>query len=584
MFDEILSQVQKPGRYIGGEWNACKKDFDKSKIKFALSFADLYEVGMSNLGVRLIYGLLNSLPDVCCERFFSCAQDLEKILRDNRQGIFSLESRRQMREFDIIGFSLGSELGYTNVLAMLELADIPLESSQRDNRYPLIIAGGPCAINPEPMQAFFDLFFIGEAEGAIIEFIDTYRRYQGDFKAGRMDKEEFLSQFCRIDGIYAPSLYEVKYDAEGVVKEFKPKTAAAPARIKKIFVRDLNSSFFPAQWLVPYIQTVHDRISIEIMRGCPNRCRFCQSRVYYFPLRARGVEEVLRLAKLSYSVSGYEELSLCGLSVSDYPKIEELLQRLIPLFKENAVSISLPSIKAKNIVGSLASLIAEIKKTGLTFAPEAGTGRLRQVIGKDFDEEGFFNSLAQAYASGYKHVKLYFMIGLPFEEEGDLNGIIDFTNRVSELKKRITGSPAAVNVSINAFLPKPHTPLQWFAMADTAAIEEKQAYLKSKLKNKRIKLNFHNQKMSFLEGVLSRGDRRLSEVILRAFKNGARFDAWEDSFLLEKWSRAFAETGIDAAAYLKQYSADSALPWDFIDTGITKDALLEEFNKTIAIE
>ncbi len=583
MLDDILLQVNKPGRYIGGEWNASKKDFDKSGIKFALCFPDLYEVGMSNLGVRIIYGMLNAISGVSCERFFSCWHDLEGVLRNKGLELFSLESRRRMREFDVIGFSLGSELGYTNVLAMLELGGVPLEASRRDCSHPLVIAGGPCVLNPEPMHAFFDLFFIGEAEDTIIEFIEIYRRNKFDFKAGRIDKPQLLSIFSRVRGVYAPSLYEVKYDESAAINEFKPAKDGIPEKIKKSFVRDLSASFFPVQWVVPYIQTVHDRIILEIMRGCPNRCRFCQSRVFYFPLRTRGLEDILRLVGLTYAGTGYEDISLCGLSVSDYPRIEELLRQLIPLFKEKTVSVSLPSIKAKDVVGSLASLIAGIKKTGLTFAPEAGTQKLRRVIGKDFDEGIFLNSLAGAYSAGYKHVKLYFMIGLPFEEKSDLDGIIEFAVRASELKRRISRAPATVNISINTFLPKPHTSLQWFRMEDAATIADKQGYLRSKLKNNRIKLNFHDSSMSFLEGVLSRGDRRLSEVILCAFKKGARFDAWGDSFSFQKWAQAFEELGIDPAIYLKEYSADKALPWDFIDTGIGKEDLLEEFNKTIAI-
>ncbi|MDI6605741.1 MAG: TIGR03960 family B12-binding radical SAM protein, partial [Candidatus Omnitrophota bacterium] len=464
MLDDILLQVNKPGRYIGSEWNVSKKDFQKANIRFALCFPDLYEVGMSNLGLRIIYGILNGIEDVCCERFFSCWHDLEGILKDKRLEILSLESGRRLTEFDIIGFSLGSELGYTNVLTMLELGGIPLESSRRQHNYPLLIAGGPCALNPEPMHEFFDLFFIGEAENGITELITVYRSHKEGFREGRISKEELLSDFCRIRGIYVPSLYKVTYNARGRIEEFAPKTDKAPLKIKKTTVEDLNSSFFPVEWIVPYIQIVHDRISLEIMRGCPNSCRFCQARAQYFPPRTRKITNILALAEQAYAGSGYEEISLGGLSVSDYPRIEELVRELGSLFNHRGVSISLPSIKAKKTVGSLLSLIAKLKKTGLTFAPEAGTDRLRRIIAKDFDEEVFFASLKEAYLAGYQHVKLYFMIGLPFEENSDLDGIIDFANKVSDLKRQLKGGPASVNVSINTFIPKPHTPLQWFRM------------------------------------------------------------------------------------------------------------------------
>ncbi|MFH0762416.1 MAG: TIGR03960 family B12-binding radical SAM protein [Candidatus Omnitrophota bacterium] len=584
MLDDILSQVHKPGRYIGGEWNSSRKDFDKAKIRFALCFPDLYEVGMSNLGIRIIYGILNSIEDVCCERFFSCWHDLEGILRDKRLEILSLESAKRLRDFDIIGFSLGSELAYTNVLTMLELGGIPLESSRRKQQHPLVIAGGPCVLNPEPIHEFFDLFFIGEAESGITELITSYRSQKEGFREGRVSKEELLSNFCRIHGVYVPSLYKVTYNARGGIEEFKPKTDKAPLKVKKAVVQDLNSSFFPVEWLLPYIQIVHDRITLEIMRGCPNSCRFCQARAQYFPPRARSVENILGLAERAYACSGYEELSLGGLSVSDYPGIEELVRELGSLFNHRAVSISLPSIRAKKTLGSLLSLIAKLKKTGLTFAPEAGSERLRRIIAKDFNQEAFFDSLKEAYLAGYQHVKLYFMIGLPFEENDDLDGIVDFALRVSELKRQIKGGPALVNISVNTFIPKPHTPLQWFKMQEEAQIKQKQEYLKSKIRNKRLKINFQNRYMSFLEGVFSRGDRKLSGVISCAFRKGARFDAWGDSFSFKIWLEAFEELKIDPQAYLEGHPTEAVLPWDVIDIGIDKEALLGEFNKTVAMK
>lgn len=584
MYEDILLDIKRPAQYIGNEWNVAVKDFDKAAVKFALSFPDLYEIGMSNLGLRIIYGLLNSIADVTCERFFAVDSDLEKILRLKGREILSLESQKSLSEFDLAGFSLGSELDYTNVLNILDLARLPLKASQRDERYPLIIGGGPCVLNPEPMHDFFDFFVIGEAEDLILEIVDTYRRYKSAYKSKEMDKKELLSILSKLEGVYVPSFYDLAYDHEGKIKEFNPNTDSAPPKIKKRYVKDLNLSYYPKDWIVPNVQIIHDRITLEIMRGCPNRCRFCQARPQYFPLRYRQVEASLSLADGIYKCTGYEELSLSGLSVSDYPYIEELLRKLINLFKPKGVSLSLPSIKAKSIVGNISSLIAKFKKTGLTFAPEAGSDKLRDLLAKDFNSEEFFKALKDAYASGYQHVKLYFMIGIPQERDDDLDAIIDFSSKVSKLKKEAGSSPAGVNISINNLIPKPHTALQWASMEGLKSIEYKQAYLRnSAKKDKRLKINFHNLKMSFLEGVLSRGDRRLSEVIIKAFKKGAKFDAWSIYFNFSLWEEAFKESGIDPEFYLREKSINELLPWDFIDTGIDKKVLADEFNKSIVI-
>lgn len=581
ILEDILAQVHRPGRYIGQEWNVSRKSFDEAGIKFALCFPDLYEVGMSNLGIRIIYGLLNNIPDVACERFFACGRDLDALLAQNSIELFSVESKKPLKEFDIAGFSLSHELSYTNVLNMFRQAGIPFFSGDRGRGFPLVIAGGGCTLNPEPMHEFFDFFVVGEAEEVMPEVIATYRRFKDEFKAGRIDKQELLAAFAGIEGIYVPSLYEVSYTGAGKIKEFRPKRAGVPDKIKKRTVRDLNASYFPLDWIVPYIQIVHDRIGLEIMRGCPNTCRFCQARALYFPYRIKEPQKVFDTALRIYENTGYEEMALCGLSVSDHRYIEDLLTGLIGAHKNNSISISLPSIKPNLLVGGLASLIATIKKTGLTFAPEAGSAYLRNLLGKDFDEESFYKVIAQAYSSGYQRVKLYFMVGLPFEKEEDLDAILNFAERVSELRKKAAGFPAQVSISINALIPKPHTPLQWFKMEDPESIGQKQAYLRKTLKNRRIKLAFHNYRMSFVEAVLSRGDRNLSRVILSAFNNGARFDAWEDGFSLEKWMAAFSQCNIDPSAYLEARQKDEILPWDFIDAGIGKEVLLSEFNKLL---
>jgi radical SAM family uncharacterized protein len=585
MTDELLLQVRKPARYIGQEWNVAKKDFLKAQVKFALAFPDLYEIGMSNLGIRILYGILNNSEGVLCERFFACDVDMESVLRNNNLALASLESKRLMREFDFIGFSLGYELSYTNVLNMLDLGGVPLRSAERGADFPLVIAGGPCVMNPEPMHEFFDLFVIGEAEEVIGEIVNTYRQHRGSYKTLRMNKLDLLMILAQIEGVYVPSFYEVSYNDQGRVIEFKAKHESVPLKVRKRFVENFEQAYFPVDWVVPYIQVVHDRLAIETMRGCPNTCRFCQAKMQYYPVRYRSAQKIINLACEAYRNSGYDEISFYGLSVSDHPHIEEVLRSLVGTFKNSAVSLSLPSVKPKSMLGSMATLIASIKKTGLTFAPEAATDKMRKVLGKDFDMAQFTSCVESAYLAGYQHIKLYFMIGLPFEEPDDLDAILGFAAQISQLRRKVTNrGPANINISINTLIPKPHTPMQWFGMLGLDQMRRKQEFIRGKSRNRNIKINFHNPQMSILEGIFSRGDRLLAPVILSAFKKGARFDAWGEHFKFDLWAEAFADCGIDYSVYLRLRDAQEILPWDFIDIGVSKDYLGKEFDKIIAIK
>jgi radical SAM family uncharacterized protein len=582
MIEDLLLNIHRPGQYLGIEWNACKKDFASCAVSFALGFPDLYEVGMSNLGLRIIYGAVNALPWAVCERFFAPEADMEQALKTAQRRFFSWESGRALLDFDLLGFSIGSELNYTNILNILDLAGLPLAATSRNQEYPLVIGGGPCTLNPEPLHEFFDLFIIGEAEEAAVELLTLYRKYKANYKAGNMTKEELLIMLSSVEGVYAPSLYQADYNPAAELVSFKPKFPALAPKIKKRIVEDFDSAYFPCNWMVPYVQTIHDRITLEVMRGCPNRCRFCQARSQYYPLRIRKIEKIISLVKLAYAASGYEEVALAGLSVGDYPGLQTLIADLSAYFSRLGVNLALPSLKARSLLGGVSALIAKTKKTGLTFAPEAGTPRLREALAKDFSEEEFFQAIGQAYQAGYQHLKLYFLIGLPSEKQEDLQGIIDFAVSVSEEKRKINGSPAQINISINPLIPKPHTPLQWQKMDAPVLLRGKQDYLRSRCKNKRLKFKFHDLQMAYLEGVFSRGDRCLSKVILAAYKKGARFDAWSNYFSFTRWQEAFLESGIDAQKYLEEKPATALLAWDFIDTGIPKEVLLDEFKKTIA--
>lgn len=565
---ELLLSVSKPARYIGGEIGSVVKDWSSVDVRLALCFPDVYEIGMSHLGLRILYDLVNKRGDCLAERVFSPWGDMEEKMRFAGIPLFSLESHRPVREFDILGFSLSYELSYTNVLNALALSGLPLAASARDASYPLVIAGGACSLNPEPMAAFIDAFVIGEAEEALVDILDVFRSWKSHAARQKID---LLTALARVPGVYVPALYDVAPD--GVTR--RPRDPAALPVIEKRYVSDLQKILDIDRWIVPYIEIVHDRVGIEIMRGCPGTCRFCQARTCFFPLRVIPQEKVLATVRRLYRQTGYEEISLLSLSSSDHPDIEAIIQSLLSEFKEKGVSISLPSLRAKQVVGPLSRTLASLRKTTLTFAPEAGSERLRRFIGKTWELTELFDVARRAYQAGYRSLKLYFMIGLPTETTADLDAIADVCAGLSRLKKEVDGHPARLNVSISNFVPKPHTVFEADAMAAPDILGAKQEYLRHLFKKHKglIDLKFHRTSASRLEGVLGRGDRSVSLVIQRAFEKGARFDAWDNLFHERFWQEAFQESGVDPGRYLEERPLSAAAPWHFIETGFSLSRL-----------
>lgn len=563
--DEILLSVSKPSRYIGKEFNSIQKDLKRVSLKFALCFPDVYEVGMSHLGLRILYGLLNAQETIACERFFSLWPDMEALCAKLKIPLFSLESKLPLKEFDIVGFSLQYELSYTNCLNMLHLGGIPVKARDRESIFPLIIAGGPASLNPEPMAEFIDAFVIGEAEEAILEIVE-FCKTQTKTSNGK-NKEDFLRELSGIPGVYVPSLYNAGYNPDGTIKEFKPKYKDVPAKIKKRIIKDLDSAYYPVNWIIPYNQIIHDRINLEIMRGCPNLCGFCQARAFFHTPRMRSPQRIVSLAQEIYKNTGYEGISLLSLSSSDYPQIESLVDKLFEVFKAKQVNISLPSLRPKRSLKGIVARICEVKKTGLTFAVEAASERLRDSIHKNVSIEDLTACICDAYKSGYRLIKLYFMIGLPGEEMKDLGEIVDLAVKLSELKRGIDGRAAQINLSISQFIPKPHTALEREAMGSLEDIVAKTSYIRAKAKRIRnINFKFHNHQMSFLEGALCRGDRKVSQVIYRAFQRKCVFDSWKEYFNFTAWLLAFEEAGLDPNFYaLRKRKPDEILPWEHVE-------------------
>jgi radical SAM family uncharacterized protein len=579
--EEILYKVEKPSRYIGGEINSYKKEIMENTIRFGFAFPDIYEVGMSHLGMHIIYNLLNQIDDVYCERIFSPWIDLEEILRKENVPLFTLETQSPIDQMDFIGFTLQYELSYSNILNILDLGNIPLKSSDRNSSHPIIIAGGPCAYNPEPLAEIIDVFVLGESEEVLMEIMDVYR----NVKTEDLSRQEFLEKISEIQGVYIPSFYEVEYNDDNTIKNFKPKQDRYPIKIKKRIIKELDDIFYPEKVIVPYTDVVHDRAMIEIFRGCTRGCRFCQAGMIYRPIRERKSEKALELADKLLKSTGYEEISISSLSTSDYSQLNELVRSLIDNYLSKKIGVSVPSLRLDSFSIKLIEEIQKVRKTGLTFAPEAGTQRLRDVINKGITEKDLTEATANAFELGWNSVKLYFMIGLPTETYKDLDGIVDLGYKVVDIyydtPKEKRGKGLNVTISTSSFVPKPFTPFQWEPQDTTETLVEKQNYLKDKLRHRNIIYNYHDSKTSFLEAVFARGDRKLSDVLIKAWEMGCKFDGWQEHFRYETWIKAFDECGIDPSFYAnRKRKYDEILPWDHIDIGVTKKYLINENEKS----
>jgi radical SAM family uncharacterized protein/radical SAM-linked protein len=575
--EDILQKVEKPGRYLGGEWNAVKKNPDRVKTRVALAFPDLYEVGMSYLGQKILYHVLNSQPHILAERVFAPWLDFEQELRAKNIPLFSLENRIPLDRFDIIGFSILYELNYSNILSMLDLGRIPLFTARRDLGHPLVIAGGPSVFNPEPLVDYFDLFMIGDGEEAFLEIIQSYSALKKKSK----DKAAILGELAKIQGIYVPHLYTPYRSKKNPLLAVKPKEGM-PSKIKKRVLFPFRHAPFPEDIVVPHIPAIFDRVAWEVSRGCPQNCRFCQASSIYFPPRVKSPDSVITGILNSLRSTGYESVSLASLSVSDYPYLEGVIQSLMMELEKQNVSLSLSSLRPKGLTSEVVENIVRVRKTGFTLVPEAGTERLRAVINKCLQNDEIWEAAKNAFSEGWKRLKLYFMIGLPTEREEDLLGIVDMVKEIHRVGRGLLKKSPQINLSISSFIPKPHTPFQWLPMEKKDILHEKFRYVLSHLKKyPSIRLKRDSLERSVLEGVFSRGDRRLSAVLCSAWQSGARFDSWDDVFRFPIWERAFESENIDFRQYLSELNTENVLPWDHIDTGLQKNHLLDELKMAL---
>ncbi len=575
----VLKSVSKPGRYIGGEYNSIVKDKDSVKCRFAFCFPDTYEIGMSNLGVRILYDVLNRESDVWCERVYAPWTDMKEKMEKYSIPLTALESGDSLESFDLVGFSLQYELCYTTVLAMLKLAGIPIFSADREEGCPIIIGGGPCVYNPEPIADFFDLINVGEGEEVLVEISRLYIKMKEE---GTYSREAFLKEAAKIEGVYIPAFYSVEYNGDGTIKAYVPKYPELPTKIKKRIIEDLDKVPYPEKLVMPYVETVHDRIVLEVYRGCIRGCRFCQAGMVYRPIREKSPEVLCKSAKCLFENTGYEEISLISLSISDYSRLRELTDGLLSWTDDARVSLSLPSLRLDSFSEELMEKISSVRTGGLTFAPEAGTQRLRDVINKNVTEEDLRRSVGIAFRGGKNNVKLYFMNGLPTETDEDIKGIAELAKTVVDCyfaipKPERPKGGVSVTASVSCFVPKPFTPFQWEKQDSLEALEKKQQLLKESITDKRIRYTYHDAHVSRLEGVLARGDRKLSAVIARVFEKGAMLDAWDEYFDYGLWMDSFAECGVDPDFYTTRgFGLDEILPWDIIDCGVTKQYLKRE--------
>ena len=583
--ENILLKVEKPERYIGGEMNAVIKDLRDVDVRFAFAFPDTYEVGMSNLGVQILYDMFNKIPYVWCERVYSPWIDLDKEMRENNIPMFAWESQDPIKNFDFVGFSLSYEMCYTNVLQILDLGGIALYAKDRKDGDPIVIAGGTCTYNPEPIADFFDMCYIGEGEISFKELFGLYREYK---KQGH-SRKEFLKAASHIEGIYVPSLYDAEYNDDGTLKAFYPIEEGVPEKVRKTIVTDFTNSPYPMKPVIPFCMAVMDRITLEIQRGCIRGCRFCQAGYVYRPLREKPLERVTQLADELIKNTGYDEISLSSLSSSDYDELPALLDHLIDKCSGKGINISLPSLRIDAFSLDVMSKVQDVKKSSLTFAPEAGTQRMRDRINKNLTMDDIIGGAMEAFKGGWNKVKLYFMLGLPDETEDDVKGIAHLAEELAEnyyeIPKDVRNGKVQITVSTSFFVPKPFTAFQWAAMGKEQDFLDKAAMLKAEIRDqlnqKSIRYRYHDSDVSVLEGVLARGDRKLSKVVEAAYKNGALFDAWTDTFKLEAWQKAFGECGIDPYFYTaRERSDDELFPWDFIDAGVSKAFLLREWKKS----
>ena len=584
--DDILLNIEKPARYIGGEVNSVMKDPEKVDIRFAMCFPDVYEIGMSHLGIQILYDMFNRREDTWCERVYSPWLDLDKVLREKKIPLFALESQDPIRDFDFLGITIQFEMCYTNILQILELSGIPLHASERTKDDPFVIGGGPCTYNPEPLAEFFDIFYIGEGETVYDELLDAYKEWK---KSGK-SRKEFLESAAQIEGLYVPAFYDPVYNGDGTLKSFTPNNLHAPSSVRKQVVMDVTDASYPMKPVVPFIKATQDRVVLEIQRGCIRGCRFCQAGMIYRPTRERNVNKLKEYARTMLKTTGHEEISLSSLSSSDYSELKELVTFLIDEFKGKGINISLPSLRIDAFSLDVMSRVQDIRKSSLTFAPEAGSQRMRNVINKGLTEEDILDGAGQAFEGGWSKVKLYFMLGLPTETEEDMREIARLSDRVArryyEIPKEQRSGKCQITASSSFFVPKPFTPFQWASMCTAEEYMRRADIVKDEFQNqlnrKSLKYNWHDAQVTVLEGVMARGDRKVGKVVEEAYRLGCLFDSWTESFHNDLWMQAFENTGIDPNFYnLREREEDELFPWDFIDTGVTRKFLRSEWENAM---